>query len=108
MDREEILTKAQIEGGGEDLPDREAQRAGAWISYTVGIVLLIAVDIVNGVVLGNFNRGADFALCSMTFVMFLVKYLRLKKRHELFVALAWGAMALAALSVWIMQLAGVM
>lgn len=108
MDREEILAKAQKEGKEQDLPDREAQKSGAWLSYIIGVVLLILVDILNGLVLHSFNRGADFALCSMAFIMFLTKYLRLKKRHELVVAIIWGLLAISMLVVWILQLSGVL
>ena len=52
------------------------------------------------------NRG-DFALFSMPFVIFLVKYLRLRRRHELVVAIFWGVLALSMLVVWIFQLMGV-
>ena len=107
MNREEILAKAQNEGREQDLPDREAQRSGAWVAYIVGVVLLILVDTVNGFVLHYVNRGADFALFSMAFVMFLIKYLRLRRRHELIIAIIWGVLALSMLAVWILQLAGV-
>ena len=107
MKREEILQKAQDEGMGKDLPDLEAQKSGAHLSYIIGIPLLIVIDIVNAIVLHNTNRGADFALLTMVFLMFLVKYLRLRKRHELIVAIIWGVFALAMLVVWIMQLSGV-
>ena len=108
MNREDILAKAQQEGKGQDLPDREAQRSGAWTAYIVGVVLLILVDTVNGLVLHYVNRGADFALFSMAFVMFLIKYLRLRRRHELIIALIWGALALSMLAVWVLQLTGVL
>ena len=107
MTREEILAKAQNEGREKDLPDLEAQRNGAWTAYIVGVVLLIIVDTVNGLVLHYVNRGADFALFSMAFVVFLIKYLRLRKRHELIIAVIWGVLALSMLAVWIMQLTGV-
>lgn len=108
MDKEEILAKAQSEGKERDLPDREAQKNGAWIAYIVGVILLIIVDTVNGFVLHNVNRGADFALFSMAFVVFLIKYLRLRRRHELVVAIIWGILSLSMLTVWILQLAGVL
>ena len=106
MNREDILAKAQQEGKEQDLPDREAQRSGAWAAYILGVVLLIIVDTVNGLVLHYVNRGADFALFSMAFVIFLIKYLRLRRRHELIIAVMWGALALSMLAVWILQLTG--
>lgn len=108
MDREEILAKARQEGKEEDLPDREAQKSGAWVAYIVGVVLLILVDTVNGFVLHYVNRGADFALFSMAFVVFLIKYRRLRRRHELIIAVIWGVLALSMLAVWILQLTGVL
>ena len=108
MNREDILARAQQEGKNQDLPDREAQRNGAWAAYIVGVVLLILVDTVNGFVLHYVNRGADFALFSMAFVVFLIKYLRLRRRHELIVALIWGVLALSMLAVWVLQLTGVL
>ena len=108
MKREEILAKAQSEGKEKDLADIEAQKSGAWVGYVVGVLLLIIVDTLNGIVLHNVNRGADFALFSMAFVMFLTKYLRLRKTHELVVAIIWGLLALAMLVLWILQLSGVL
>ncbi len=108
MNKEEILAKAQSEGKERDLPDREAQRSGAWLAYIIGVVLLILVDTVNGFVLHYVNRGADFALFSMAFVVFLIKYLRLRKRHELIIAIIWGVLSLSMLAVWVMQLTGVL
>ena len=108
MNKDEILAKAQSEGKERDLPDRDAQRNGAWVAYIIGVILLIVVDTVNGFVLHYVNRGADFALFSMAFVVFLIKYLRLRKRHELIIAIIWGVLSLSMLAVWIMQLTGVL
>ena len=108
MNKEEILSRARSEGKEKDLPDREAQRNGAWSAYIVGVILLILVDTVNGLVLHYVNRGADFALFSMAFVVFLCKYLRLRKPHELVVTIVWGLLALSMLVVWILQLMGVL
>lgn len=108
MTRDELLAKARSEGKERDFPDLEAQKSGAWAAYLLGVILLLLVDVVNGLVLHKFNRGADFALCSMVFVLFLTKYLRLKKTHELFVTILWGLLALSMLIVWILQVCGVL
>ena len=99
---------AQNEGREKDLPDLEAQKSGAWIAYIIGVVLLIVVDTVNGFVLHYVNRGAGFVLFSMACAVFVTKYIRLRKRHELVVAIIWGVLAASMLVVWIMQLTGVM
>lgn len=107
MDKEEILAKAQQENGGADLVDKQAQKDGTWIAYFVALLCIIMVDIINGVVLHNINRGADFALFAMAFTVFLIKYIRLRKRHELFVMICWGIGTLGMLTWWILQLLGV-
>ena len=107
MDREEILNKAQIENRGRDLADREAQKDGSLFAYIIGVCLLIIVDTVNGFVFRYVNRGPDFALFAMAFTVFLVKYIRLKKKHELIMTVIWGVLALSMLVVWILQLARV-
>lgn len=107
MNKEEILAKAQKEGKEKDLPEREARKSGAWPAYIIGVILLIIVDTVNGFVFHRVIRGADFALFTMPFVIFLVKYLRLRKKHELVAAIIWGVLALSMLVVWILQLTGV-
>ena len=108
MNRDEILAKAQGEGREQDLPKREAQKDGAWTAYIIGVVLLILVDTINGFVLHYVNRGADFVLFSMASVLFLIKYLKLRKRHELVISIIWGVLALCMLAVWVLQLTGVL
>ena len=107
MEKEEILMKAQQENRGADLVDKQAQKEGAWIAYFVAVLAIILVDVVNGVVLKNVNRGADFALFSMAFTAFLIKYIKLRKRHELIVTICWGVGAIGMLVWWILQLCGV-
>lgn len=108
MEKEDILKKAQEENKGKDLADKSAQKDGSWIAYMVGVILIILVDIINGLVLHSVNRGADFALFSMAFVIFLVKYIKLRKKHELIPLVIWGVLSISMLVVWILQLCGVL
>ena len=108
MNKDEILLKAQEENKGKDLADRSAQKDGSWIAYSVGVILIILVDTINGFVLHNVNRVADFALFSMAYVLFLVKYIKLRKKHELIPLIIWGALSISMLVLWILQLCGVL
>ena len=108
MNKDDILKMAQDEGKGKDYADIEAQKSGTRAAYFVAVLLVILVDTVNGFVLGYVNRGMDFVLFSMAFVAFLTKYIKLRKRHELFVTIFWGLLALMMLTFWILQLCGVM
>ena len=108
MNRDDILKKAQAENSGKDYADIEAQKSGTWAAYFVAVILVILVDTVNGFVLGYVNRGMDFVLFTMAFVALLTKYIKLRKRHELFVTIFWGLLALMMLALWILQLCKVM
>ena len=108
MNRDDILKKAQAENSGKDYADIEAQKSGTRAAYFIAVFLVIIVDLVNGFVLGYVNRGMDFVLFTMAFVAFLTKYIKLRKRHELFVTIFWGLLALMMLTLWILQLCGVM
>lgn len=108
MNKDEILLKAQEENKGKDLADKSAQKDGSWIAYSVGVILIILVDTINGFVLHNVNRGADFALFTMAFIIFLVKYIKLRKKHELIPLIIWGVLSISMLVLWILQLCGVL
>lgn len=108
MNREDILAKAQQEGKELDLPDLEAQKSGGFTAYVVGFSLFILVAVVNRIVLNYFDYGVYFALLSMPFVLFLTKYRRLRKKHELLLTIFFGFGAFLMLVAWILHLAGVL
>lgn len=106
MNREDILKMAQKENKGKDVADLEAQQKGAYKAYFVGVILIILVCVVEGFVLQRSNYGGVMAVFAMGFTAFLIKYVTLRKKHELFVALIYGAMTLLWLILWILQLCG--
>lgn len=69
MEKEEILLKAQ-KNKGVDLVERKVAKDSSWVAYFVIVLLVIIVDLVNGFVLHNVNRGMDFVLFSAAFVIF--------------------------------------
>lgn len=107
MNREEILAKAKNEGKGKDVADIEAQQKGAYRAYFVGIILIILVNVVEGHVFQRISYGGTMAIFAMGFTAFLIKYLTLRKKHELFVAICYGALTILWAVLWILQLCGV-
>lgn len=108
MNREEILKKAQAENNGRDVADIDAVHKSAYVAYIVGILLIVLVDVVEGFVFQRISYGANMAIFAMACTAFITKYRLLKKRHELFVAICWGALAVMWLVLWILQLCGVL
>ena len=108
MEKEEILAKAQAENKGEDVADLDVQRKGAYIAYFVGLFLIIIWDIVEGFRFHHINYGGNMSLFAMAFTAFLIKFIMLRKRHELIVAIVYGLGTITFLVLWILQLVGVM
>ena len=108
MNKEDILKMAQEENKGRDEADIEAQQRGAYRAYFVGIILIVLVNVVEGFVLDRISYGGTMAIFAMGFTAFLIKYITLRKKHELFVALMYGLFTLMWLVLWILQLCGVM
>lgn len=107
MEKEEILKKAQENNKGKDVADLDAQRKGAYSAYFVGLFIIIIWDVVEGIKFQHINYGGNMVLFAMAFTAFLVKFIQLKKRHELFVSLVYGLVAVTFFVLWILQLLGV-
>ncbi len=108
MEKEEILMQAQHQNKGKDIADLDAQRKGAHVAYFVGLFLIIIWDCVEGILFHRINYGGNMALFAMAFTAFLMKYIQLRKKHELVVTLAYALCTVAFLVLWILQLVGVM
>ena len=104
MEKNEILEMAQKDNKNLDIADIEAQKSGALAGYFVLAISIFIVVIVDRLVLNSFNFGAIAACLLMMFTAFLVKFIKLRKKHELFVALIYGAGAAFGLVCWILQL----
>jgi uncharacterized protein YybS (DUF2232 family) len=108
MTKEEILKQARVENKEKDVADLDAQRRGAYIAYFVGLFTIIVWDIVEGFIFHHINYGGNMALFAMAATAFLIKYVRLRKTHELVVGLVYSLGTIAFLVMWILQLVGVM
>lgn len=104
MTREEILEKSQNENKGKDVVEEEFVRKGFLVCWIVSLVAASIVAVVEAIVLDRQNSGLFFALMSGLFSFFLMKYLKFKKRHELFIAIAYGIAAVCFAISWIISL----
>ncbi len=104
MEKNEILKMAQEDNKGMDIADLEAQKKGAYIGYFIGIIGIILVDVINGVVFKTINHGPNMVIALMCFTAFIIKYIKLKKPHELIVSIIYALLAIMFLVFWILQL----
>ena len=104
MNKEEILNLAQEDNKGMDIADLEAQKTASVIGYYVVALGILIVTIVDKVVLDKFNFGAIASCLLMFSIAFLVKYIKLKKKHELFVCIIYFLGTIFSLEFWILEL----
>ena len=104
MEKKEILELAQKDNKNLDIADLEAQKSAAIIGYYIVAIGILIVTIVDKLVLDKFNFGALAACLLMFSVAFLVKYIKLKKKHELLVCLIYFLGTIAGLVCWILEL----
>ena len=104
MNREEILARSQQENQGQDVVDLEVSKASMKLGWLVVICLLAIVTVVDAIAFERMNSEVFFAVLAATSAIFLSKYLKLHRRHELIIAIIDAVAAVAFLISWILQL----
>ena len=104
MNREEILAMSQQENRGQDIADLEVSKDSMKIGWILIVCLLAVVSVVDALVFERVNNEIFFAVMSATSVIFFIKYARMRRQHELIVAVVDAVAAGAFLIAWILQL----
>ena len=104
MTREEILERSQNENKGRDIVENEFIKKNFVVCWIVSLAAASVVAVIEAIVLEKQNSGLFFALMSGLFSFFLMKYIRLRKRHELFITVMYGIAAVCFLISWIISL----
>lgn len=107
MNKEEILAKSRAENKGQDEREKHVLIKAGQIAFTVGGVMCMLIVLFNSILEGGtrFDPKLNTMLGSIYLSMLgsqsLYKYIKLKKKHELFLAIALLTVSLAGL-VWTM------
>ena len=110
MNKEEILAKSRAENKGTDEREKLVLIKAGQIAFTVGGVMCMLIALFNSI-LSMVDHGGTRAdpklntmlwsiYLSMLGSLFLYKYIKLKKKHELFLAIALLMIAFAGLA-WV-------
>ena len=89
MDRDEILAKSRVENQNRDIYEQEVlKQANHWaiIVQTILAAIFLIVQIFVG---GGINWGLWALVFSASMTTFWVKYRKLRRKHELLVAIAY-------------------
>lgn len=104
MNREEILAKSKQENHGQDVANLEVSRASMLFGWVTAVCLLALVAVVEALVYDRMNNGIFFAVMAGCSAIFINKYLKLHKRHELYISIIYVTATIAFLIAWILQL----
>ncbi len=104
MNREDILEKSRAENKNKDIYEQEVLKRGWEISVLAMVILagvFFAVQIFVG---GGTNYGLWAIVFSGQMVTFWVKWSKLKRRHELALALSYTVVVIGASAAHIYNL----
>ena len=104
MNKEEILAKSKQENRGQDIANLEISKTSMQFGWVTAVCLLALVAVVEAIVYERMNAGIFFAIMAGCSAIFLNKYLKLHKRHELYIAIVYIIAAIAFFIAWILQL----
>lgn len=104
MTKEEILEKSQNENKGRDVADIAVSQKSIMFGWIVTVCLAGVVAVLNGIILNQGSYGMFFAIMGGSFTIFLRKYIKFRRGHELFITIAYGIATVAFLCAWIISL----
>lgn len=90
MDKEEILAKSRAENRDRDLVEAEALNKANNIALCVSMLICAFISVLHAI----FRDSPDYAVWVVQFGMLsagmLVKFAKLRRRHELLIGLLYG------------------
>lgn len=99
MDKEEILKKSRAENKNMDVYEQEILKQGSTSAIAVMLVLAAIFFAVQIFVGGGTNWGLWALVFSASMTTFWVKYIKLRRKHELVMAI-FHTIFVLVMSVW--------
>ena len=106
MTKEEILAQSRKENNDKDVVDLEVQKTAARVAFYSSFGLCVFVSIISWIFTKRVNVQCWMIFFGMLTVTFFVKFFKMKKLHELFVALGYLVIFILLTAVFILQLTG--
>ncbi len=94
MKKEEILAKSRAENKNRDIYEQEVLKQGWEIAFIAAAVLAAVFSAVQIFVGGGTNCGLWAIVFSGSMATFWVKWFKLRRRHELILALIYTAVVI--------------
>lgn len=109
MEKEEILEQSRKINKNKDLFEQEVIAKGSSIAYSIGILIAVIFYLIGIIFQDNYRNYPVFAVwTSMESVLFIFKFIKLKRKHELLVAVIFTIGAIMAIIMSVLQIIGIM
>lgn len=95
MNKEEILAKSRAENKNQDAYEQEILKQAQVVSLIVIIIISTVFFVVQLFAGGGINYGIYAIVLSGSMATFWVKWIKLRRRHELAMALLYTAVVIA-------------
>ena len=107
MNKEEILQASRNENQNKDIYELEIISKGQRIGGLIGICITFALMLFERVILENgMNYGYFLIILSASAGLWIYKALKLKKKHEIFLAVLWTLLAVYAAIMVVLNFIG--
>lgn len=106
MDKEEILRASRRENKNQDIYEHEVIKRGQLIGGLVGLTMAFAMMLVERILELGTNYGYFAIILSAGAAMFIVKSIKLRRKHEIVLAVLWTVMAVYAVTMYLIKLFG--
>ena len=107
MDRNEILAQSRKENKNKDLAELEAVKKASNIASRVGMLVCCLIAVLEVIFTSRVNYASWTIYFSILGTLFLVKYLSLRKRHELLMTILCLALFVFFFTLYLLRIAGV-
>lgn len=91
MDKNEILEKSRKENKNKNVYELEVVSKASSIAYRVGGILCCLTAVLDVIFTNTINFTSWMIFFSMLSTVFIVKYIKMKKKHELIMAVLYIA-----------------
>jgi hypothetical protein len=106
MNKEEILEKSRKENKNQDFTELECLKQASNIAYIVGCLACVIICTLQWSFTKIVNWGCWVVNFSILGTVFLVKYIKLRKTHELFMTILYYVLCIFVLIGFIMSMRG--
>ena len=107
MDKDEILERSRKENKDRDFVEAEALSNANGVALTIGVILCALLSVLHSIFKDSVDYGVWTVMFGIMSTIMLVKFSKLRQRHELLVGLGYLALAIFFFVFYLRDVLGV-